>query len=207
MKIPLLALVLLLVAGPAFGPTSLAPARVADLRVSAVTDSTAVLTWTEVSTAGTGVARYAVRFGRVADFTWTAASDVVTGGCAAPVYGSTAGGGRTRSCVLGGLLANTGYKFQVVAYTGVLNSTAVFGPLSNVVADTTDGLRVRLGPLLISRAPILIDTVDVRAASISFFGDRRLPLAGRFPLGPQLVVGYDSTGAVVARGYLLVVRP
>jgi len=52
--------------------------------------------------------------------------------CGAPVYGSTAGGGRTRSCVLKGLLPGRVYSFQLVPYTGTLNSNAVFGPFSNI---------------------------------------------------------------------------
>ena len=77
-------------ARPKLSPAAL-PAQVTTLHVSAVTDTTAVLTWTEVSTGGMGVARYAVRFGQLGAFSWATATDVTTGGCGAPIYGSTAG--------------------------------------------------------------------------------------------------------------------
>ena len=184
---------------------TIAPARVADLRVSAVTDTTAVLTWTEVSTGGTGVARYVVRFGPAGAFAWGAASDVTTGGCAAPLYGSTAGGGRPRSCVLGGLAPNGAYEIQLVAYTGVLNSTAVFGPFSNVAPAVT---AQRIGPMLVLRPRLSLDTMEFFTASLPFdFGERRYPIHGRFPFGDRLAYFYDISDSLVARGYLLVVKP
>ena len=180
------------------------PARVTDLRVSAVTDTTAVLTWTEVSTGGTGVARYVVRYG-VPGFAWSSATDVTIGGCAAPVYGSTAGGGRTRSCVLGALQPNLAYEVQLVAYTGVLNSTAVFGPFSNKATIIT---AQRIGPMLVLRPRMSLDTLAIAEASLPYdFGPRRYPMRGRFPAGDRVASFYDSTGALVALGYLLLVRP
>ena len=182
----------------------LAPAAVTDLRVAAVTDTSAVLTWTEVSTAGTGIARYLIRVG-VPGFTWSGTADVTTGGCGAPVYGSTAGGGRVRSCVLGRLTPNLAYEFQLVAYTGVLNSTAVFGPLSNRATATT---AQRIGPMLVLRPRMSLDTVEFFTASLPFdFGDRRYPIHGRFPSGDRMAYFYDVRDSLVARGYVLLARP
>lgn len=214
----MLKLFLMLVAGGvAFSPgngawsrdltaPAFAPGRVSDLRVSAVTDTSAVLTWTEVSTGGTGIAKYAVRFGDLATYGWPNVADVTTGGCAAPVYGSTAGGGRIRSCVLGGLQSQKAYAVQLVAYTGVLNSTAVFGPFSNLATVIT---AQRIGPMLVSRPGMnFIDTLFVAEASLPYdFGPRRFPLHGRFPAGDRVASFYDSTGALIAWGYLLLVKP
>lgn len=183
----------------------LAPGRVTDLRVSAVTDTSAVLTWTEVASGNTAVARYVIHVGPSASFTWTSRPDVVTGGCAAPVYGSTAAGGRTRSCIVGGLAPNTFYRFQLVAYTGTLNVNAVFGPLSN---DEDAATAQRIGPMLVLRPRMMLDTLAIAEASLTYdFGPRRFPLRGRFPAGDRVASFYDSTGALVAFGYLLLVKP
>ena len=191
---------------PKLTPAALPIDAVTTLRVSAVTDSALVLTWTEISTHGSGAAKYVVRTSSVAHgvFVWTAQFDVMTGGCAAPVYGSTGGGGRTRSCVLTGLAPATGYYVQIVAYTGTLNVNATFGPLSNLVQATT---AERVGPMLVSRPRMLLDTVVIAAVEVSDFASTRFPLRGTFRLGDRLAVFYDSTGAVAARGYLLVVKP
>lgn len=199
------ALWLLCIAAAVEAPPILAPGRVTDLRVVAVTDTSAVLTWTEVASGTSAIARYAIRYGPAGSFTWASRPDVVTGGCAAPVYGSTAAGGRTRSCVLGGLSPKTWYRFQLVAYTGVLNSTAVFGPFSN---DEDAVTAQRIGPMLVTRPPMLLDTLVIAEASLPYdFGPRRYPVRGRFPAGDRVASFYDSTGALTAWGYLLLVKP
>jgi len=188
---------------PNLSPAAL-PGPVTDLRISAVTDTSAVLTWTEVSTAGTGIAKYAVRFGDLATYGWPNVADVTTGGCAAPIYGSTAGGGRMRSCVLGGLASNRTFRFQVIAYTGVLNTTAVFGPLSNIAEAST---AQRIGPMMVLRPRMFLDTLAIAEASLPYdFGPRRYPVYGRFPTGDRIASFYDSTGALTAYGYLLLVK-
>lgn len=192
--------------GPKPAPSVVAPGGVTTLRADAVTDTSVVLSWVEVSSGTTAIARYVIRAAPVAaqPFTWGSAADVVSGGCAAPVYGSTAAGGRTRSCVLTGLRANTGYDVQLVAYTGVLNSNAVFGPFSNLIHVTT---AQRVGPMLVVRPRMLLDTATIQAASITDYGTARFPLRGTFPLGDRIALFYDSTGALVARGYVLITRP
>ena len=187
-------------------PASLPLDQVTTLRVSAVTDSALVLSWTEVSTHGSGVARYAVRVGSLSQgpFVWANAVDVASGGCAYPVYGSTAGGGRVRSCVLSGLAPNNGYFVQLVAYTGTLATTTTFSPLSNVVQGTT---ATRVGPMLVTRPRMLLDTVVISAVEVSDFAGMRFPLRGTFRLGDRLATFFDATGVVVAQGYLLVIQP
>lgn len=181
-----------------------APGRVGDLRVSAVTDTSLVLSWTEVASSTTAIARYVLRIAPAASFSWGGTADILTGGCAAPVYGSTAAGGRTRSCVVGGLVAKTAYTVQLVAYTGVLNSNAIFGPFSNTVTANT---AQRIGPMLVLRPPMFLDTATIQAASISDYGPQQFPLRGKFAYGDRVALFYDSTGALVARGYVLITRP
>jgi len=188
----------------ATAPPALTPAAVTDLRVSAVTDTSAVLTWTEVPTGG-GVARYALRYAPIGPLIWANQTDVLTGGCGAPVYGSTAGGGKTRSCVQGGLGSNLAYQFQIVAYTGVLNSTAVFGPLSNIAQATT---AQRIGPMLVLRPRMLPDTIEIAEASDPYdFGPQHYPIHGKFLTGDRVTSFYDATGTLAAWGFLLVVKP
>jgi len=191
-------------AGMGETPTLAPPAAVTDLRAQALSDSAVVLTWTEVNSGLTSIAKYVVRFGVFESFVWSAASDVKTGGCGAPVYGSTAAGGRTRSCVLSGLIPHRAYRFQVVAYTGSLNFNAVYGPLSNIAEATT---AQRVGPILVWRPRMFLDSVSVAAASLSDFGPMRYPLNGLFSLGDREARFYDSTGALVGLGYVLVTRP
>lgn len=190
---------------PDLSPPVLAPGRVTDLRVSAVTDSSAVLTWTEVPSGTTVVSRYVVRYGLAAGYSWGSRPDVLTGGCGAPVYGSTTAGGRVRSCVLSGLSPHLAYQVQVVAYTGNLSTTTNFGLLSNV-ADVITAQRI--GPMLVVRPPMFLDTVAIAEASLPYdFGPRRYPLHGKFPAGDRVASFYDSTGTLAAFAYCLLVRP
>lgn len=184
----------------------LLPGNVTDLRVSAVTDTSVVLTWTEVASNNTAVARYLVRYAFFADPLPANPPFLTTGGCGAPIYGSTTAGGRVRSCVLGGLSQNRRYAFQVIAFTGTLTTTGNFSPAwSNLVEATT---AQRIGPMLVSRPPMVLDTVAIAAASLPYdFGSTRFPVRGRFPAGDRVASFYDSTGALVAWGYLLLVRP
>jgi hypothetical protein len=162
------------------------------------------LTWTEVNSGLTSIAKYVVRFGVFESFAWYAVSDVKTGGCGAPVYGSTAGGGRTRSCIVGGLIPHRAYRFQLTAYTGTLNTNAVFGPLSNVAEATT---AQRVGPMLVVRPTVTLgDTIVLQGAWISAYPDT-FPLRGRWLTGDYALTGFGDSNRVIARGYLLVVKP
>lgn len=178
---------------PTRSPPVLVPGAVTDLHVAARSGLTVP-------------AKYVIRYDtlRAGGFDWGAVKDVLTGGYAAPIYGATAGGGRARACVLGGLKARRGYHVQLVAYTGALGS-ATFGPMSNVAMGAT---AQRVGPMLVSRPLMLLDTLDIAAASLPYdFGPRRYPLHGRFPAGDRVISFYDSTGTLTAYGYVLVVKP
>lgn len=207
MKALLMALAVAITAAKV-APVALAPAGVTDLRVVAATDTSLVLTWTEVSSSLTSVAKYVVRLdtlgARFAD--WGVEPEVHTGGCAAPVYGSTAGGGRTRSCVLDGLKPHQRYDVALRAFTGTMNLNAVYGPVSNIATGVT---AQRIGPMLVSRPRINpLDTIEIATASSPYdFGDRRYPLHGKFPAGDRVASFYDSTGTLTAFAYCLLVRP
>jgi len=187
-------------------PSALLPANITDLRVSAVTDTSVVLSWTEVASNNTAVARYLVRYAIAGAPMPANPPFLTTGGCGSPIYGSTTAGGRLRSCVLGGLASNVRYAFEVIAYTGTLTTTGNFSPTwSNRVEATT---AQRIGPMLVLRPRMLLDTLAIAAASLPYdFGPSRYPVRGRFPAGDRIASFYDSTGALIAWGYLLIVRP
>jgi len=113
------------------------PATVTDLTVTTVTDVTATVTWTEVPSGINGViASYALRHGPASGFAWWLSPDENKGLCATPIIGN--GAGQKHSCTVVGLLPSTAYSFQIVAFTGTLNTTSsVFGPLSNVASAST----------------------------------------------------------------------
>lgn len=185
-------------------PTTVVPGRVTTLRIVAVTDSALVLMWTEVTSSTTAINRYAVRYSRP-PLDWPMQTDVTTGNCGAPIYGSTAVGGRTRSCVLTGLLPNTGYDVQLIAYTGVLNSTAVFGAVSNVATGKT---AERVGPMIVYRPPMSLDTIrGVRSVELIGLGPWRWPVGMKFTPGDYPLAARDAADSIVARGYLLIVKP
>jgi hypothetical protein len=188
-----------------------APAAVTDLRASALSDSAVVLQWTEVRSSTTAIPRYVVRFdsahgtASTPQFIWGANADVLTGGCAAPIVGATATGGRAHACVLAGLGPTTMYRFQMVAYTGTLNtSTAVFGPLSNVDSATT---MTRTGQVLVWRPKLDSDSFHLRGAWISAYPYDTFPLRGWWNYGVYQLAAFGDSGEVVARGYLWVAKP
>lgn len=192
---------------PNLPPSALAPAAVTTLRVVAATDTSLVLTWTEVSSSITAVTRYVVRVDTTAGrfVNWGVEPEVVTGGCAAPIYGSTAAGGRVRACVLGGLKPHRLYEIAIRGFTGTMNVNAVYGPVSNIAVGIT---AERIGAMTVVRPPMFVDTLAIAAASLPYdFGPQRYPIHGRFPVGDRVASFYDSTGALVGWGYLLLVRP
>lgn len=185
---------------------SLVPGSVTDLRVSMASDTAMTLTWTEVNSSTSAIAKYVIRVDVAESYSWGSSTDVKAGGCGAPVYGSTAAGGRVRSCVLGGLIANRAYRVQLVAFTGVQNTNAVYGPLSNVVQERT---AERLGPMVVSYPRFPIDTAFVDGIAISNYPGiykGRYPIRGSFWLGSYTIVGYTGD-SVTALGYLLVTKP
>ena len=109
------------------------PGRVSDLAVSATTSSSATLSFTQVSDGAGGAANYEVRY-EAGPITWATATGVANGTCATPI---STGVGATLTCTVQGLVPNTAYNFQMVAFRAVFNGDAVFGGLSNVAPGTT----------------------------------------------------------------------
>ena len=129
------------------------PATVANLAVSAVTDSSVTVSFTEV-TDGTGQpASYEMRWA-AGTISWGSATSVARGSCATPVAGTAIGAMRT--CTVLGLAPSTAYQLQLVAFRGTLNVNAVFGALSNLASGTTAA----------STAPVASVTVSPATGSI-----------------------------------------
>jgi len=114
------------------------PGTVTDLAVDATTDSSATLAFTEVSDGMGRLASYDVRYATGPTLTWgTNATSVNQGTCATPLAGHSIGARRT--CSILGLTSGTTYSFELVAFRGKLNGTAVFGELSNIATGVTAG--------------------------------------------------------------------
>src|SRR6267378_633453 len=111
------------------------PGTVSDLSVTAMTDTSVTLVFTELDD-GTGTpASYDIRYA-VGPLSWGSAASVTRGTCATPVAGSAIGVKRT--CTIMGLAAGTGYQFRLVSFRGLLDTpSTVFGALSNVASGTT----------------------------------------------------------------------
>jgi uncharacterized protein YjdB len=138
-------------------PPPATPGTVTDLAVSAVTDSSVTLSFTEVSD-GTGLpAKYDIRWA-AGSISWPTAPDVTRGSCTVPLAGTAIGA--RRSCTVLGLQSGTGYQFRLVAFRGTLNVDAVFGGLSNVASGTT----------VSSTAPVATVTVAPTSASVVLAG-------------------------------------
>lgn len=182
----------------------LSPAGVTDLRAQALSDSSVVLTWTEVQSSSTAIPRYDVRFDSLGKFLWSTAADLVIGGCGAPIVSTRAAGGRPRACVITGLQPHVAYQFQMVSYTGTLNTTgAVFGPLSNIAEATT---AERIGTMLLWRSPLMRDTIlGVQRVEVNDWGSWALYVRPTF--GDYRGTLEDSSGAILARAYLLITKP
>jgi len=115
---------------PTFLSTISQLGAVTDLSVTAMTDTSVMLAFTELDD-GTGLpASYDVRYA-VAPLSWGSAASLSRGTCSTPAAGSAIGARHT--CTVLGLAADTGYQFQLVAFRGLLETpSTVFGGLSNV---------------------------------------------------------------------------
>ena len=111
-----------------------APGTVTDLRVSAVTDSSATLTFKQVSDGAGKPASYDIRYS-LAPISWGGATRVAAGTCASPLAGTSVSANMV--CTVQGLASATSYNFQLVAFRGTLGANAVFGALSNVASGAT----------------------------------------------------------------------
>lgn len=110
------------------------PAQVTDLAVTAATDTSLTLSFTQVTNGAQAPANYELR-GMTGPITWWNATPVTKGSCTSPIMGTAIGTKIT--CTVTGLAASSTYGFQMVAYRGTLNVNAVFGALSNAVSGTT----------------------------------------------------------------------
>ena len=146
---------------------------VADLRVTAIGATDLTLAWTEVDGGIGAPATYDVRF-KTPTMDWGNAASVTSGTCGSAVAGTTIGA--TKTCTITGLSMTTPYEVQLVPYRGLLGSTAVYGPLSNVAGATTGGT---------------IEDLDDRTVTASFafnvsdgaLGD---PWEGGYTAGPSV---------------------
>jgi uncharacterized protein YjdB len=125
------------------------PGMVTDLAVSAVTDTSVTLAFTEVTDGSGRAASSYVRFA-APPLGWASAADVARGTCTVPMGGLTIGTKRT--CTVLGLVPAKGYQFQLVAFRGTLNVDAVFGGLSNVASGTTVANTVPVAAVTVSPA-------------------------------------------------------
>ncbi|TMQ52001.1 MAG: hypothetical protein E6K74_12805, partial [Candidatus Eisenbacteria bacterium] len=138
-----------------------APSTVSDLAIAAKVDTSVTLSFTEVND-GTGQpASYEMRYGAGTIY-WGPAAIVTRGTCASPTFGTVIGA--KRACTVLGLSPLTAYTFQLVAFRGKLNLSAVFGGLSNVASGTTAAA---------STAPVASVTVSPATGSITVGGTQQ----------------------------------
>jgi hypothetical protein len=117
-------------AEPGPDPEPVNPSAVTDLEVTGATETALTLRWTAVTDGDGGSAKYTVRYGSPS-IQWSAAH-------ATEIAVPAGQAGTSITYTYSGLAPGTGYQFQLVSYRGTLNAGAVFGPVSNVVAATTD---------------------------------------------------------------------
>lgn len=180
------------------GQTASAPGAVSDLATSAATDSSVVLTFTEVSD-GTGApAGYEVRYA-AGTISWGTAAPAVSGTCGTPLAGSSIG--NKRSCTVTGLTAGTSYQFQVVAFRGTLNQNAVFGALSNVATGATIA-QIVVGAVTVSPTAVSGSVGQTGQFSAAVTDPSGAPITGQkvsWASSSNSVVTIDSTGLATAK--------
>jgi len=179
-------------------PTLGAPGTVTDLAVPAVTDSSATLSFTEVTDGAGQAASYDIRYVTGPTLTWGGSVPSVSRGtCTTPVAGTLIGAKRT--CTVLGLTAGTIYSFQLVSYRGALTVNAVFGALSNAATATTAA----------STAPIAAVTVSPANGTLTVGNVLQLTAAlqdaaGRALLGRAVAWSSSNTGVATVSGTGLV---
>jgi uncharacterized protein YjdB len=153
------------------------PAKVNDLRITSVTDSSVTLSFLQVND-GTGQpASYIVKYG-VGALTWSTGLAVARGTCLTPVVGTAVG--TTQSCTVVGLSPTTGYQFGIVSFRGDLSTNAVFGPLSNLANGTTaagSAAAVALVTVSPANPSVAVGAVQQFTATLKDAAGR--PLSGR----------------------------
>ena len=108
------------------------PGQVIDLTVVQATSTTLTLNWTEVDDGFGSPSSYTARFRPNTTLAWT---EITSGGCGAPMAGTTIG--EVLGCTADGLQAGTLYFFEVRPFRGTLGVDAVFGPQSNTDGGAT----------------------------------------------------------------------
>lgn len=102
---------------------------VEDLRITAATDSSITVSWTEVSDGTGSPANYRVKYAEP-PFNWRSA----TIGCERTIYGTAIGA--HASCTIQGLSPGTTYEIRMMSYR-VRNSSWVGAVYSNIATGTT----------------------------------------------------------------------
>lgn len=167
-------------------PPVAAPGIVTDLTATAMTDSQALLVWTEVSSNDTVAAHYDVRYGPAAGYAWWLVHLTPPD----TLRGTTKAGGVRLSHVVRGLKPSTAYSFQVTAYTGTLGMNASFSPsLSNVAPGTTAATPPNPPPP--PPPPPSVATITLSAVSVQITSP-----GGTYQ---AMAIVKDSTGVVLQR--------
>ncbi len=186
------------VTGP---PPPSAPGTVTDLSVSAVTQSSVSLRWTEVDD-GTGQpASYDLRFADTPFGNgWGTATWPSVGTCNAPIAGQVVGAEIT--CTVEGLSAGHSYDFRVVAFRGTLNVDAVFGGLSNIVTGATEEGSPEVASVTLSPASLSLTSLGQTEALdysiLDAFGDPVSGVTLDWSSTDSSVVSVDQGGNVTS---------
>jgi len=179
-------------------PTVVLPGTVSDVAVPSLTDSSATLSFTEVTDGAGQAASYDIRYVPGPSLSWGASVPSVTRGtCATPVAGTTIGAKRT--CTVLGLTAGTTYTFQLVAYRGTLTLNAVFGNLSNPVTGTTGASTAAIASVTLSPAGATVTVGNVQQLTATL-----KDAAGNVLLGRVVTWTSSNTGVATVSGTGLV---
>ena len=166
------------------------PARVEDLRVLGITDSSVTLGWTEVEDGEGRPAGYALRQA-MSTIAWetAVATEVALEGNAV---------GAVREYASSGLLPGTSYEFQLVT-----RRDTVSGPLSNVASTATSGEASVPTSIRFSAASLRLDIgtgVTLSAEIVDQFGNAMDGHTLTWSSADPSVVTVDSAGVVAAVG-------
>lgn len=157
------------------------PDSVTDLTVVSMSDTAAVLRFTEVSDGDGGTANYDMRFAQ-GPMSWGSAVSVASGTCKTPMVGGNVAS--VRQCTVSGLSPGQAYSFQLVSFRGTfMVAPVVWGGLSNIASGTTT-----------APAPAPVSTVTISPASATVGIGRSLSLAATLR---------DASGALLANRTIL----
>lgn len=177
-------------------PVADRPKTVDDLAVVAASDSSLTLRWTGVDDGTGSPASYAIRTGSPS-ISWGAAYETER-----TVSGNDVG--VMQELEWTGLESSITHEFQVVAYRGTLNDSAVFGSVSAVVSGTTDGapepegLTVVAAPAQIQLAAVG-DTATLSVHAENGVGEVVEDVTFQFSSSDPTTVEVDTMGRLTAR--------